>query len=271
MDFIAILAAVTVSVIAWAVNKIAGAVVTAAALGYIVYKAYPIMMALKGKKAYAAGDRESACRAYGRAIKTGRANSVIQLEYSDLLMQTGRTDKAKDFLDGMLRKKLPNDTRNVLKLRRCMAYFQQGNKEEAYSDAEEIYNDGFKTTYLYALLGFFKLDRDGKSEDTFNFCKEAFEYNDSDRDITDNYALALYYKGEYDRADGIYNVMTEKHPAFVEGFYHGALAAYEIGNYKKTAEYLDKTEECKWSPMTTVTKEEVSELKSAALDKLGVK
>lgn len=271
MDFIVILAAVTAAVIAWAANIKAGIVVTTAALAYLAYRLFPTAMAVRGKKAYAAGDYDKAFKAYESAVKTERANLVIKLEYSDLLMQMGKTEEAKELLDKMLREKLPADTAKILKLRRCMAYYKLGDKEEALNDAEEIYNDGFRTTYLYSVLGFFKLDCGSNTEDTFRFCREAYEYNESDRDIADNYALALYYKGEYERARSLYNVMTHKYPAFVEGYYHGALVEYAMGNYEKALEYAEKTDECKWSPLTTVTKEELLELKASASEKMGVR
>lgn len=271
MDFVAILAAVTIAVIAWTIDLKAGIVVTAAAIVYFAYKALPIILAVRGKKAYGSGNYEKAYSAYTRAVNTGRASLVIRLEYSDLLMQMGKTEAAKSLLDKMLREKLPADTAKTLKLRRCMAYYKLDEKEEALSDAEEIYNDGFRTTYLYALLGMFKLERDGKSPETFSFCKEAYNYNESDRDIADNYALALYYKGKYERARGLYNVMIKKYPEFTEAYYHGAMVEYALGDYKKAIEYLEKTEECKWSALTTVSKEEASSLKAAAEEKLGVR
>lgn len=270
MNFVAVLAAVTFAVIAWTINFKVGIAVTAAVLVYFAYKAYPTVMAVNGKKAYSLGDYEKANRLYVRAVKTGRANVVIRLEYSDLLMQMGKAEEAKSFLDKMLREKLPSDSAKTLKLRRCMAYYKLGEKDEAFNDAEEIYNDGFRTTYLYALLGMFKLERDGKSPETFSFCKEAYNYNESDRDITDNYALALYYKEKYERARGLYNVMIKKYPEFTEAYYHGALVEYALGNYKKAVEYLEKTEDTKWSPLTTVSKDEVAELKAAA-EKMGVR
>lgn len=270
MDFVTILAAITVAVIAWVIDFKAGIVVTIAVIGYILYKLFPSIAAFRGKQAYQAGDCDNACKLYERAIKTGRAGVGVKLEYSDLLMQMGRIDEAKDYLDKLLRNKLPADFAKSLKLRRCMAYYRLGDKDEAISDAEEIYDSGFKTTYLYAVLGYLKLDTDGKSNETFDFCREAYEYNDSDRDIADNYALALYYKGEYGRAQSLYNVLTEKYPMFVEGYYHGAMVEYALGNYKKALNYIEKTEECKWSPLTTVTKEEISKLKSSAASKTGV-
>lgn len=267
MNFVVILAVITAAVIAFSISVRAGLVVSVAALAYIAYKAFPIFMALSGKKAYAAGDYERACRAYERALKKKNVNAVIRLEYADLLMQMGKTEKAKDFIDEMLLRGMPQNTANVLRLRRCMAYYKLGNTKEALEDASEIYKDGFRSTYMYAVLGLFKLELCGKSEDTFDFCREAYEYNEDDRDITDNYALALYYRGEYERACGMYNVMTKKYPEFVEGYYHGALAEYSLGNFEKAAKYLEKTDECKWSPMTTVTEEEIKSLKSSVTKK----
>jgi uncharacterized protein HemY len=55
----------------------------------------------------------------------------------------------------------------------------------------------------------------------------------------------------------------------LEGYYHGAQIAAAMGDYKKADEYLNKTDECKRTSMTTVTEKEVEDLKKEVKMKLN--
>lgn len=250
-------------------NVLIGAALSAIMLVYIIYVSRTNFYAIRARKAYMAGQFAEAKRQYKKAIDTGKAKVAIRIEYADALMRTGNFEEAEQTLNNILRYKIkPNDA-NTAKLRRCMVYFKQNNFTEAYDDAMELYNDGYKNTYLYGMLGYFKLYKSPKSDDTLEFCKEAYEYNKDDRDITDNLAICHYNRGEYDKAKELSDKILEDNPKFVEAYYHGALIEYALGNYKKAMEYIDKIPGCRWSSMTTVKKEEVEALKHKTEIRLG--
>lgn len=269
MTFIYILIMIAVLVISFKFSPIIGAILAALMLIYIIYAYRPDFYAIKARKAYMAGKFAEAKRQYKKAIDTGKAKVAIRIEYSDALMRTGHFDEAEQVLNNVLRYKLKPENEKVAKLRRCMVYFKQNNFTEAYDDAVELYNEGFKNTYLYGMLGYFKLYKSKTSDETLDFCKEAYEYNSDDRDITDNLAVCYYYRGEYEKAKELSDKILEGNPQFVEAYYHGALIEYALKNYEKVLEYIEKIPGCRWSEMTTVSKEEVGDLKNKAKEKLG--
>ena len=61
----------------------------------------------------------------------------------------------------------------------------------------------------------------------------------------------------------------EKNPSFVEAYYHSALIAEALGDTKRALEYLDKVDGCVRSAMTTVSEEQICELKERLLSGEG--
>ena len=114
-------------------------------------------------------------------------------------------------------------------------------------------------------MGYFMHLTNAPAEETLKLCREAYEYNEDDRDILDNLALAYYRAGQYEKAKEYTDKMTREHTAFVEAFYHGALVEAALGNTDKAREYLAKLPECRRTYMTTVSQEEID----ALAEKLG--
>lgn len=249
-------------------NPIIGALISFAILIIFIYNKRPVFYVVKARTAFSKGQFAEAKRQYQKAMKTGKAQVATRIEYADALMRTGHFEEAEQQLNNLLRYKLKSEHEKPAKLRRCMVYYKLNNLQEAYDDAMEIYNEGYKTTYMYGLLGYFKILKDKLSDETLEFCKEAYEYNSDDRDITDNLAICYYNRGDYEKAKKLSDKILKDDPKFVEAYYHGALIEYALGNYKKVIELLDKTPNCRWSTMTTVTRGEVEDLKNKAFKRL---
>ena len=59
------------------------------------------------------------------------------------------------------------------------------------------------------MLGYFKILKEPMSDDTFNFCCEAYDYADDNRDICDNMLICYYNRGEYEKAKEISDIILE--------------------------------------------------------------
>lgn len=243
------------------IDRRLGFVVMAAVAAYIVYVNVPSFYASKGNKAFAAGDNDGALAWYKKAYDTGRASVMIKVSYCFVMMRAGRFEDAEAMLSALLANKhLDSAKRNVVKQYRCMALYKMGRTDEAMEDAEEVFAE-YKNSSMYGILGYFKLMSDKiPVEEKRAFCEEAYEYNSDDRDIADNMAVACMLCGDYESAAEYSEKLIEKNPKFVEAYYHGAQAAYALGNKEKALEYLEMTEECSRSAMTTVSEKEIAEL-----------
>lgn len=262
MTIIYIICAAILIVLAYKFNTLLGLGITALLLAYGIYSFIPNYYVIRANKAYQAGDFEESKKWYKKAYNTGRAKINIKISYAYILLRTGDTDEAEDVLNRIIRiKGVKPETKIKAKQQRCMVYFKQGRLDEALEEAYEIYDNGnYKNTTLYGMLGYFKYLNDDVDE-ALRFCLEAYEYNSDDRDIMDNLSLCYYKKGEYEKAKELSDKIISANPRFVEAYYHGAQIAVKCGNYDTAKGYLEKIPGCRWSNMTTVTREEVEELK----------
>lgn len=226
-------------------------------LVFIVMKLLPNILALKGNEAYSKGQIYKTVKYYKTAVKLNGSNK-IKCYYALMLMRAGSPKEAEQVLtEIVLDKRAKQQDKIMAKQYRCMALKQQGRLDDAIEDAEELF-ENVKNTILYGLLGYLK---QLKGEETLEFCKEAYEYNDSDRDICDNLVVAYYRNGDMAKAEELAKKLREEHPEFTEAFYHSALIAHRTGKDALAKEYLDKIGGCKRTKLTTVSEEEIEKLK----------
>lgn len=262
MSFLYLILGIVIIVLAFRFNVWLGIGLIAAIVLFGIYHFIPAYYAMKGNQAFRAGDDDGAVMWYKKAYDTGRTKIEFKSSYAYLLLRTGNADEAERILDSVIRVKgVAQEKKNIAKQQRCMVYYKQGRLDEAIEEAEEVFDGGnYVNTTLYGMLGYFKLLKDGYSEDTLKFCEEAYEYNDEDRDITDNLSLCYYNHGRYDEAEKLSDAVIKLAPEFLEGYYHGAQIAVKQNNYKKAKEYTDAISKCRRTAMTTVSEEEVEEL-----------
>lgn len=261
MGILLFLAAVVALIFAFKYNIILGLVLLAALIGILIYRLLPSYYIMNGNKAFSAGDEDGALAWYKKAYDTGRTKVEMKTSYAYMLLRTGHADEAEKVLDPIIRvASLAPEKKNLAKQQRCMVYYKQGRLDEAMEDAEALMESGFRNTNLYGMLGYFKLVHGDDMKDTLSLCEEAYEYNSDNKDINDNLALCYYNLGRYNEAAKHAEKVIELAPDFLEGYYHGAQIAVKMGDYKKAAEYLEKTAQCRRSNLTTVTEKEVEEL-----------
>lgn len=236
---------------------------------YYIYKFIPQIFAMNGRKLYLQGHFDEGAYWFGRAVGTKRANPYIKLEYSYVLLRTGDVEKAEQIVNSVLgSRKVDPKIRGKAVIQRCMCYYKRDNLAEAMEDAWELYDDGYRSISLYGMMGYFKILTDPMSEETFRFCKEAYDYADDDRDIRDNMLICHYNRGEYEKAKEISDKVLENEPMFVEAWYHAAQVDYKLGLYEDAAEKLGRIKECHRSFMTTVPEEDVEKLTAQVRSKL---
>lgn len=262
MNFIYAICAAAAIFFAFRFSWIIGIIVSLLVVIYAIYAYIPTFWAVKAQKAFADGDFKAAKRFYRKSVNTNRAKAQIRINYAYVLMRTGDFDEAEKILDPIVRAKYEKKQNLSLsaKQQRCMVYYKQGRLDEAMEDAMELFNSGYKNTQLYGMIGYFKLERGDNLNDVTAFCEEAYDYNSDDRDIMDNLSICYYKQGKYDKAAELSDKILEDAPKFVEAYYHGAQIALKRGEYEKAAELMSNIDDCRWSKMTTVSREDVDRL-----------
>lgn len=233
------------------------------AIAYILYKNIPFFYARKGNGAFNDGNSQKALECYEKAYNTGRSSADISITYAILLLRNGKPQEAVTVFNLIVMNPKIKDTYKIkAKQYRALAYYKINNLSDALEEAEEVFED-CKNTIGYGLLCYLKLVTGAPTDEVFELCKEAYEYNNDDRDICDNMAVAYIKKGELEEAKKITDEMLDKFPTFTEGYYHGAVAEYKLGNKARASELLNMIDgNCTRTYLTTVSAEEIERFKS---------
>lgn len=228
----------------------------------LIYFLLPEIYAFRGLLAYEKQGAEEALKLYEKAYKTKRSSVKVQIRYALLNLKNGAPDKAeKLFNEIILSPKIPENKKNAAKQYRCMAYIKQGKAKEAQESAEELL-EKYKTSDLYAIVGYCMILNE--DERLLDFCREAYEYNSDNRDIADNYAVALTNSGDFDDAIKICDDVISENKYFPEGHYHKAAALIKKGEKEEALKELDALEDCEFKYLTTVSEEEAENLRREA-------
>lgn len=231
----------------------------------------PFSYKYKSRKALANGNFSDAKRFYQKALKCSKYKFNTQMEYVYIILRTGDFEEALNEMNRLLSYKMEPQNRNIAIIQRCMCYYKTGDLDNAYDDAQELYNDGYRSIMLYGLLGYFKILKAPLSDETLEFCLEAFDYADDDRDICDNLLICYYNRGDYNKAKEISDSVIENDPKFVEAWYHAAQIDVALNDYKSARKKLDKIEDCNRSTMTTISESDVEALSDTVNKKIKEK
>ena len=242
-------------------NILLGLAASVAFIAYLLYHHLPDIYMLKGTRAYGMKDTQKALYWYKRGIKTGRASVKGKIYYAIMLLRCGFPDDAERYLNTAINTPAATPQEKVFaKPFRILTYLKQGRIQEATEDLDELF-DEVKNSATYGLKGYFMLLMGANADDTLTLCKEAYDYNSSDRDIMDNLALAYIKSEMYDEADELLTEIREKFPTFTEGVFHSALLAHKTGDSDKAKQYLAELDNCDRTYLTTVSHDEIDELK----------
>lgn len=230
-------------------------------IAYILYNSMPSFYAAKGSRAFSEQKTDEARAWYEKAYKTGRASASIANMYGFLLLRCAMPEEAeKVFTYVILHQK--KDAAAVMKAKqyRALVYYKTGREDEAYEDASELF-ESCRNTMSYSLLGYLMTAMQKPLEETLAFCREAYDYNSDERDIVDNLLVVEYRAKNFERAGELADELLAAHPEFTEAHYHGALAYAALGDNERAREALNGAEQCTRTYLTTVSEEEIAELK----------
>lgn len=234
----------------------AGLGVTVAILAIAAYLLWPGYTLGRANAEFNKGNTEGALMRYKKVMNSGRAKVDAYVNYAIILMRTGNADEALEVINRVLKIKRERILQCNAKQTRAMINYRLGNLEEAKEEVDELFDEGFKTSATYSLMGYLMLVLGYPLEDTLKVCEEAYDYDDECRDIVDNLEVCCFKMGNLDRAKELSDKLTEKSPEFVEAFYHGAELYEALGDMDRAKQYALHLSDCKRSVMTTITEAE---------------
>ena len=245
---------------AFKMSAIAGLVAILAVTAILVYILYPKYTLGRANAFFNNGDTETAIKKYKKVIKTGRADLNTRIAFANILMRSDKASDALTEINKVLSIRLDPKVKYLAKQTRCMINYRLGNMDEAMEEINELFEDGYKTSNTYSIMGYFMLLTKAPLDETLAMCEEAYDYDNESRDIVDN-LLSCYLKtGQLEKAKEISDHVIKLAPQFVEGFYHSVMLYEALGDHKKAKECAQKLKDCKRSVMTTIPEADVNKV-----------
>ncbi len=242
-------------IVALIVNKWLGVAALLVYIAVLIYVLRSAIYTLIGSKKYTQGNIEQAMLLFGRAYATGRASIRTTVSYAYILLKNKDLQKSEEILQKLIKNNQSSPQLPYIKSIMALVLWKKGNLDEATSMQEEVIRT-YRTTSVYGSLGYM-LILQGDLEKALKFNLEAYEYNSSDNIINDNLGQNYLLLGMYDKATEIYEPLLAKAPTFPEPYYNYALVLDKLGDREKALETIKKALDCKFSYLSTITKDDV--------------
>lgn len=258
-----IIIAAVAAYFAFKINLYLGIGFIVAAVLYLYFSNRSNLIVGKANAAYSMGDTEGAVHYYKEAVSKAPKNPTMRSGYALMLVRCGEPEEALSQINEVLSTmNIPQNIKLQAKQIRALINHKLKNYDDAYEEGLDVFDLGYTTSAMRGLLGLLMLSSEKDNEKTLKFCEECFDYDADNRDILDNYLLILTKTKNYDKAKEISDILLKNTSDFPEGYYHSAQLYLALGDNTKAKELLEKTDACKFTYMSTVTKEDINALKS---------
>lgn len=249
---------------AFKINVFFGIAFLIAAIFYFYYKNRATVLANKAENSYKAGDTETAILFFREAAALSKKNHAMKAGYAHMLLRCGKPEDALSEINKVLSDLSINpEVRKQARQIRALINYKLANFDEAYEEGLELYEMGNTTSSMRGLLGLLMIHGEKDSKKTMKFCEDAYEYDSDNRDIVDNYLLALINAQNYQKAKEISEKLLALAPDFPESYYHSAILYKNMGDKKRASELAAKLETLTLKYMTTFTEDDVKTFKDS--------
>ncbi len=235
------------------VSKIIGLILIALVIGFNVYKQSYLLSVIKGNKAYAIKDFDTALEKYKKAVSSKFVNAGVIRGYILIELKHGNAETANKVLTDILNTRTFSSHELLsLNVSRALILWKLGNADEAIDILKNLLVDE-KSTYIYETLTTLLLI-DGQINESLDLIEEGLDYDENNNILKSNFAEANYKLGNIDAAEESFSSLVEENISFIEPYYFSALILKEKGENKKAIKLLEVGLETNDSLLTTVSK-----------------
>jgi tetratricopeptide (TPR) repeat protein len=236
---------------------------------YLAYRYYPDICEVIGRLAYGrTGNLDAGIRWLERAEKTDRAKPKTTNAYAFLILKSGDMERAEAIVDDLLNRNLPDGDRHRAETTYALILWKRGQLEEAIELLETALSENFRTSNLYASLGYMLLEK-GDLQRAMEVNVEAYDYDDDNTVILDNFATTYLRHGEVEKAERIYAQLMQKNPHFPEAYYGYAQLLLAQDRERDALHAMDQALAKDFSFLSTVTREQVEQARQKLASHLG--
>ncbi len=234
-----------------------------ALIGFILWNKRIVLKTYLASQAYfIKGDKEKAYRLYQSAYNSGMMSQGGKISFAGFCLYTGKLDKCDMLLNSVINSSLSTDTdRSNARHYLAILTWKSGDLDGAIELMEEVHKET-RSTGTYGSLGAFYIEkskRDSCYHTYLDFMLEAYDYNDTDKTISDNLGELYLLLGEYVKAEEIYTKLFKIAQTSPVPHYHYALVLKNLGKTDEAKEYLEKALTCNFARTLTVSRDIIKE------------
>ncbi len=236
---------------------------------YLAYRYYPDICELIGRLTYGrTGDLDAGIRWLELAQKTDRAKPKTTNAYAFLILKSGDMQRAEAIVDDLLNRNLPDSDRHHAETTYALILWKRGQLDEAIELLETALSESFRTSNLYASLGYMLLEKENLQR-AMEVNVEAYDYDDDNTVILDNFATTYLRHGELEKAERIYEQLMKKSPHFPEAYYGYAQLLIAQDREREALDVMDQALSQDFSFLSTVTREQIEQARQRLASHLG--
>jgi tetratricopeptide (TPR) repeat protein len=236
-------------------NFLLGVLVVLSFTLFLLYKSRGEIFAHIGNVQYMKGNEEKAYLWIGKATKFKDCKPNVLTAFAFLKLKKNEVEDAERILQKVIDSNAQKHDQNKAKATMGLVDWKKGRLYFAINNLEKIYEE-YKNTTLYHYLGFLYTLK-GDLEVAYEFNKEAYDYNNSNQFILNNFAYVNFLKMNYEEAESLYKKLIDKSPNFLEPYYYYGLVLIDKGQKSEGKKFIEKSLEYKKSFFTEITEEEI--------------
>lgn len=227
-------------------------------LSAIAYYYYMNYYNIRGQYYAVKGDAERALFYYEKAYEK-KPKAVNTLNYGYLLLRSGKLSEAESIINSaFMLSKITEDDKDRARMMLALVNWKKGDLDEAIGIYEDLLLKQENTT-VYANLGFLYIEK-GDLDKAYDFCRRAYEYNDSNNVILDNIAECAYRMGNLPEArEYLERAVSSKQP-IAENYYHYARVLKDMGDPEEALKYARLADGMSINSLSGISKKDVSAL-----------
>ena len=240
-------------------SKILGLILIAIIIGFNIYKQSYLLNVIKGNKAYAIKDFDTALKKYKKAVSSKFVNAGVIRGYILIELKHGNAETANKVLTDILSTRtFSSQDLLALNVSSALILWKLGNLDKAINTLKDLLEDE-KSTYIYETLTTLLIINDNINE-SLELIKEGLDYDENNTILKSNFGEANYKLGNIDESEETFSSLIEENVSFIEPYYFSALIFKEKGEIEKSIELLENGLATNDSLLTTISKEDAKSL-----------
>lgn len=222
---------------------------------FLYFKFRSSIYLMKGANAFSEEKVDKALSLFEKAWKVSSKKTKYGMHYAYFLLKAGKLTESEQIFKEVFKGNLTKDEEMLLKSNYALVLWKKDELDKAIIMLEEVC-ENYKNSIVLGSLGYL-LIQSKDIEKALEFNKMAYEYNDKDKIILDNYGNILFLTGQLVESLRIYEELEKLQPTFPDAYYNYGSLQLLLGNKIEAQRLFEKAMSFKISFLSTISKQQI--------------